>query len=355
MTRTTLNPPPGAAARDDSSQPTPPPSVPATMSAIVQTGYGTEPEDILRLEDTVRPTIGDDEVLVRVRAVGVDRGTWHLMTGLPSLMRIMGFGFRRPKAPNPGRSLGGTVEAVGRNVTGLRPGEEVYGTCDGALAEFAAARAGLLARKPANLSFEQAAVVPVSGVSALQAVRDRARVTSGEKVLIIGASGGVGSFAVQIAKAFGAEVTGVCSTAKTDLVRALGADHVVDYTRDDFAGGEQRYDAILDIGDNSRLSHIRRALAPRGRLVIVGGETDGRWLGGFDRQVRAMTLSTLVSQKLTLLATKENAADLSALRELVESGKVTPAVDRTYPLSETPAAIRYLRQGNVRGKIAITV
>ena len=186
-------------------------------------------------------------------------------------------------------------------------------------------------------------------------MRDRAQVQPGEKVLIIGASGGVGTFAVQIAKAFGAEVTGVCSTAKMDLVRALGADHVVDYTRDDFADGKQRYDAILDIGGNSRLSHLRRALTPGGRLVIVGGETDGRWLGGFDRQLRAMMLSPLVSQKLGILGAKENAADLSVLRELVESGKVTPAIDRTFPLSEVPEAIRYLQEGNARGKIVIAV
>jgi NADPH:quinone reductase-like Zn-dependent oxidoreductase len=270
-------------------------------------------------------------------------------------MRIMGFGFRRPKAPNPGRSLAGTVEAVGRNVTEFKPGDAVYGTCDGSLAEYVRAKVGLLALKPANLSFEKAAAVPVSGVTALQAVRDRAQIQPGEKVLIIGASGGVGTFAVQIAKAFGAVVTAVCSTAKMDLVRSLGADHVIDYTRDDFADGKQLYDAVLDIGGNSRLSRLRRALTPVGRLVIVGGETDGRWLGGFDRQLRAMTLSPLVSQKLRILAAKENAADLSVLQELIESGKVTPAVDRTFPLSEAPEAIRYLKEGNARGKIVIAV
>ena len=280
------------------------------MKAIVQGEYGSAPEGILRLAEIDRPTIGDDEVLVNVRAASVDRGTWHLMTGLPKLMRIMGFGFRRPKAPNPGRCLAGTVEAVGQDVTEFKPGDEIYGTCDGSFAEYARAQVGLLARKPANLSFEQAAAAPVSGVTALQGVRDRAQLRTGEKVLIIGASGGVGTFAVQIAKALGAEVTGVCSTAKMDLVRGLGADHVVDYSRDDFADGEQRYDAILDIGGNSRLSHLRRALSPGGRLVIVGGETDGQWLGGFDRQLRAMMLSPLVSQKLGILGAKENSADL---------------------------------------------
>jgi NADPH:quinone reductase-like Zn-dependent oxidoreductase len=214
---------------------------------------------------------------------------------------------------------------------------------------------GLLALKPANLSFEQAAAIPVSGVTALQGVRDRAQVQPGEKVLIIGASGGVGTFAVQIAKAFGAEVTGVCGTAKMDLVRGLGADHVVDYTRDDFAGGEQRYDAILDIGGNSPLSLLRRALTPGGRLVIVGGETEGRWLGGFDRQIRAMLLSPLVSQKLGILGAKENAADLSVLRELLETGKLTPAIDQTFPLSDARAAIRYVQEGHARGKVVIAV
>jgi NADPH:quinone reductase-like Zn-dependent oxidoreductase len=339
----------------DSIEATTRPADAPRMKAIVQDEYGCAHEDILRLAQIDRPAIGDGEVLIQVRAASVDRGTWHLMTGLPKLMRIMGFGFRRPKAPNPGRCLAGTVEAVGRNVTEFKAGDEVYGTCDGSFAEFAIAHVGLLAHKPANLSFEQAAAVPVSGVTALQGVRDRAQVNPGEKVLIIGASGGVGTFAVQIAKALGAEVTGVCSPAKMDLVQNLGADHVIDYTREEFAEGERRYDAILDIGGNSRLSHLRRALTPGGRLVIIGGETDGRWLGGFDRQLRAMMLSPLVSQKLGILAAKENSADLSALRELLETGKVTPAVDRTYPLSEVPAAIRYFQQGNARGKIVITV
>jgi NADPH:quinone reductase-like Zn-dependent oxidoreductase len=340
---------------DDSTKTTPRPAGSERAKAIVQDEYGSAPEVVLRLAEIDQPAIGDDEVLVRVRAASVDRGTWHLMTGLPILMRIMGFGFRRPKAPNPGRSLAGIVEAVGKNVTKFERGDEVYGTCDGSFAEYAGARVGLLALKPANLSFEQTAAVPVSGMTALQGVRDRAQVQAGEKMLIIGASGGVGTFAVQIAKAFGAEVTGVCSTAKTDLVRTLGADHVVDYTHEDFADGIQTCDVILDIGGNSKLSHLRRALTPGGRLVIVGGETEGRWLGGFDRQLRAIILSPLVSQKLGILGTKENAADLSVLRELVESGKVTPAIDRAYPLSEAAAAIRYFHEGQARGKVVITV
>jgi len=334
--------------------PAPIPASTETMRAIVQDHYGTVPEDVLHVAEPARPSIGDDEVLVRVRAASVDRGTWHLMTGRPNLMRIMGFGLRRPNQANPGRSMAGTVEAVGKNVTAFEPGDEIYGTAEGSFAEYAHAEAGKLAHKPANLSFEQAAAVPVSGLTALQGVR-RAQMGAGQKVLIIGASGGVGSFAVQIAKAFGAEVTGVCSTAKTELVRELGADHVVDYTREDFADGEHRYDVILDIGGNSRLTHLRRALTPAGRLVIVGGETEGRWLGGFDRQIRAMLLSPWVSQKLGILGASENSADLSVLAELVESGEITPAIDRTYALDETPAAIRHLMEGRAQGKVVITV
>ena len=230
---------------------------------------------MLRLAEIARPAIADDEILVRVRAASVDRGTWHLMAGLPYPMRLAGFGLRRPKAPNPGRSLAGTVESAGQEVTEFVPGDEVYGTCDGSFAPYARTRANRLAPKPANLSFAQAAAVPVSALTALQAVRDQAQVQAGQKVLIIGASGGVGTFAVQIAKAFGAEVTGVCSTAKTDLVQAIGADHVVDYTREDFTDSKHHYDVILDIGGTNRLSHLRRALTPRGRLVMVGGESGG--------------------------------------------------------------------------------
>src|SRR6267378_2488598 len=226
---------------DRPMEPTPATASAETMKAIVQDEYGTTPEDVLRLADVARPAIGDDEILVHVRAASVDRGTWHVMAGLPYPMRLAGFGLRTPKAPNPGRSVAGTVESVGKDVTEFKPGDEVYGTCDGAFAEYVRARAERLAPKPANASFEQAAAVPVSALTALQAVRDRAQVQPGQKVLIIGASGGVGTFAVQIAKAFGAEVTGVCSTAKVDLVRSIGADHVIDYTRDDFIGGEQRY------------------------------------------------------------------------------------------------------------------
>jgi NADPH:quinone reductase-like Zn-dependent oxidoreductase len=326
-----------------------------TMTAIVQDRYGPAPEGVLRLARVGRVSIGDGEVLVRVHAASVDRGTWHVMSGLPYPIRVAGFGLRRPKYANPGRSLAGTVEAVGDAVSGFAPGDEVFGVGTGALAEYAAASAGKLAAKPANLTFEQAAAVPVSGLTALQGVRDHGHIGAGQRVLIIGASGGVGSFAVQIAKACRAEVTGVASTAKLDLVRALGADSVVDYTRQDFADGRHHYDVILDIGGNARLSRLRRALTPHGRLVIVGGETDGRLLGGSSRQVRAQMFALFVGQQLCTFIARENAADLTALRELIEAGAVTPAIDRTYPLAETAAAIRHLINGQARGKVVVSI
>ena len=293
---------------------------------------------------------------MRVHAAGVDPGVWHLMTGLPYLVRIMGFGLRRPKVRVRGRDVAGRVEAVGSNVTRFQPGDDVFGVCDGSFAEFAAAKEDDLAPKPANLSFEQAATVPISGITALQGIRDKGRVKPGQKVLIIGAAGGVGSFAVQLSKAFGAEVTGVCSTTKLDLVRSIGADHVIDYTRDDFAEGAQRYDVILDIAGNRSLSHLRRALTPRGTLVIVGGEGGGRWLGGFDRQIfRAPLLSLFLRQKLQPLVSKERQEDLQTLKELIEAGQVTPLIDRTYSLSEAPDAVRYLAEGHARVKVVITV
>jgi NADPH:quinone reductase-like Zn-dependent oxidoreductase len=326
-----------------------------TMTAIVQDEYGPAPEDVLRVDEIDKPTIGENDVLVRVHAASVDRGTWHLMAGLPYPIRLAGFGLRRPKNRNPGRSLAGTIEAVGTGATGFKPGDAVFGICDGSFAEYARVNTDKLAPKPANLSFDQAAAVPISGVTALQAVRDHGRVQAGQNVLIVGASGGVGSFAVQIAKAFGAEVTGVCSPAKADAVRAIGADHVLDYTVDDFADGAHRYDVILDIGGNRRLSDLRRALTPRGRLVIVGGETDGRWLGGADRQIRALALSPFVGQKLGTFVASENAEDLMVLRELIEAGTLTPVIDTTYPLREVPAAIRHMLDGRARGKVVISV
>lgn len=324
-----------------------------TMRAIVQDEYG-EAQDVLRLEQVPRPGIAADEVLVRVRAAGVDRGVWHIMAGLPYPIRLMGYGFRVPKDRARGREVAGVVEAVGADVTAVAPGDEVFGIGEGSFAEFCHARADKLARKPRNLTFEQAAAAPVSALTALQAVRDGGQVRSGQSVLVIGASGGVGTFAVQIAKAFGATVTGVCSTAKVDLVRSLGADHVIDYTRDDITSGG-RHDVILDIGGHRSLTHLRRALSPHGTLVVIGSETGGRWLGGFDRSLRAPLLSMFVGQTLRALVNSENAADLVALTELIEAGKVTPAIDRTYPLAEAPAAIQYMVEGHTRGKVVITI
>lgn len=323
------------------------------MQAIVQDSYGSP--DVLELREIDRPVPADDEVLVRVHAAGVDRGVWHLMAGLPYLVRIMGFGLRAPKTPVRGSDAAGRVEAVGKQVTRFRPGDEVFGTCDGSFAEYALGKEDKLAPMPSNLTFELAAAVPTSATTALQGLRDQGRVQPSQQVLIVGASGGVGTFAVQIAKAFGAEVTGVCSTAKVDMVRSIGADHVIDYTRDDFAIGKQRYDVILDTGGNRSLAHLRSALTDGGTLVIVGAETGGRWLGGTDRQMRALALSPFVSQSLRMFVAKDNAEDLMVLKGLIEDGKVRPVVDRTFPLKQTADAIRYLAAGRARGKTVITI
>jgi NADPH:quinone reductase-like Zn-dependent oxidoreductase len=342
--------------RTQHRQPTAPAKVNRmTMQAIVQTRYGTEPETVLRLGEIDRPAIDDDEILVRVAAAGVDRGTWHVMTGLPYMMRLAGFGLRAPKAPNPGRAFAGTVEAVGKAVSGFATGDEVYGTCAGSFAEYARAEPKKTALKPSNVSFEQAAALPISATTALQAMRAAGTVENGPHVLVVGASGGVGSYVVQIAKTFGAEVSGVCSTAKAPFVRSLGADHVIDYTSDDFADGARRYDVIVDIGGSRKLSDLRRALVPKGKLVIVGGETDGRWLGGFDRSLRAVALSPFVSQTLKMLVSSENAADLEVVRGLVEAGDVVPAIDRSFALGDVPAAIRYVHEGRTQGKVVISL
>lgn len=325
------------------------------MKAIVQEEYGSP--DVLELRDIDKPEIEDDEVLVRVHAAGVDRGVWHLMTGLPYFLRLIipDLGLRAPKSPVPGSDVAGVVVAVGKAVTRFQPGNEVFGIGKGSYAEYARVSEDKLAPKPANLSFEQAAVVPISGLTALQAVRDSGKVQSEQKVLIIGASGGVGTFAVQIAKSFGADVTGVCGTTKVDLVRSLGADHVIDYTLEDFADGQQRYDVILDTGGHSSLSRLRRALTPKGTLVIVGAEADQRWFGGFDRSIRAMLLSRFVDQQLIAFVNSENGEDLIAITELIEACKIIPITDRTFSLGEVPKAIRYLEEGHARGKVAITV
>jgi NADPH:quinone reductase-like Zn-dependent oxidoreductase len=322
------------------------------MRAIVQDTYGSA--DVLELRDVDRPEVGDDDVLVAVHAAGVDRGVWHFMAGRPNLNRLVS-GLRAPKAPVLGMDVAGRVEAVGKDVTRFAPGDEVFGTCRGSFAEYALAGSDQLAPKPPSLTFEQAATVPVSGCTALQALRDVGKVQPGERVLVIGAAGGVGTFAVQLAKAFGAEVTGVCSTTKVDLVRSIGADHVIDYTREDFAQTVQRYDLILDIAGNRSLSHLRRALAPQGTLVIVGGEEGGRWFGGLDRQLRAHALSPFVGQRLGTFVSKASGEDLVALTELIEAGRLAPVVDGTYPLSGVPEAIRRLEAGHARGKVAITV
>ncbi|WP_241031350.1 NAD(P)-dependent alcohol dehydrogenase [Rhodococcus koreensis] len=324
-----------------------------TMKAVVRDVYG--PPEILELRDVAIPVPAAEQVLVRVHAAGVDRGVAHLVTGLPYPLRLAGYGLRRPKVAVPGMDLAGRVEAVGPGVTGFRPGDDVFGIGTGTFAEYACAPAAKLAHKPADLTFEQAAAIAISGLTALQAVRDHGRVAAGQSVLILGASGGVGTFAVQIAKAYGAEVTGVCSTAKVDLVRSTGTDHVVDYATDDVTRLGRRYDVVLDIGGNTSLSRLRRVLTPRGRLVIVGGETDGRWLGGTDRQLRALALSPFSSRTLCAFVSKEDGTDLRVLRDLVESGDVTPVVERTYPLGEATTALRRLVDGQVRGKVVLAV
>jgi NADPH:quinone reductase-like Zn-dependent oxidoreductase len=310
----------------------------------------------LRYARAARPATGEDDVLIHVRAAGVHLGDWHLMTGQPYLMRVMGFGLRAPKARVRGTDLAGTVVAVGAHVEAVQVGDEVFGSCEGAYAEYAAARADTLAPKPANLSFDQAAVVPTSAVTALTAVRDAGHVTPGQQVLVIGASGGVGLFAVQLAKVLGAEVTGVCSTTKVALVRSAGADHVLDYTQEDIGSSSARYDVIIDMGGNRPLSELRRSLSPRGTLVLVGGEGGGRWIGSaMGRSLRALVLSPFIAQKLRMVAATVTRGDLQALSQLIEAGQVTPLIDTTYPLSDVPAALRRLHTGQAHGKLAIAI
>jgi NADPH:quinone reductase-like Zn-dependent oxidoreductase len=325
-----------------------------TMQAIVQDRYGSS--SVLKLRSIDIPEIGADDVLVRVRAAGVHIGDLHVMTGQPYLMRIVGFGLRAPKARVRGMDVAGTVEAIGSNVTRFHTGDDVYGTCDGAFAEYASARADTLAPKPSNLTFEQAAAVPHGAITALQGLRDTGEIKRGQKVLIIGASGDVGMFAVQIAKWFGAEVTGVCSTTKMDMVRSIGADRVIDYGKEDFTRSGKHYDLILDTGGNRSLSQVRRALTPTGTLVLVGGEGGDRWIGGGTwRSVRALVLSRFVSQRLRPVLATPNTGDLVLLTQLIEAATITPMIGRTYRLSETSDAIRQLEEGHARGKVVITV
>jgi NADPH:quinone reductase-like Zn-dependent oxidoreductase len=322
------------------------------MKAIVQDRYGSA--EVLQFKEVSRPQVGADEVLVRVKAAGLDRGAWHLMTGLPYLIRL-GFGLRAPRASVLGMDVAGRVEAVGEKVTEFEVGDEVFGICRGAFAEYAGARPQKLMKKPASLSFEQAAALPVSGITALQGLRDKGEVCAGQHVLITGASGGVGTFAVQVAKSLGAEVTAVCSAPKMDRVRSIGADHAIDYQRDDFTRTGQRYDAILDIAGNRSLTDLRRALTKKGTLVITGGEEGDRWIGGVDRQLRALAWSPFVGQNLRSFIAQESREYLADLVALVEAGDLRPVIDRVFPLSETAKAMRYLVEGRALGKVIIKV
>jgi NADPH:quinone reductase-like Zn-dependent oxidoreductase len=321
------------------------------MKAIVQETYCAPDE--LRLGDVEQPVIGDDDVLVRVVAAGVDQGVWHLVTGLPRLIRLAGFGVRRPKNPVPGMDVAGTVTAVGANVTRFRSGDEVFGSGQGTYAEYASVPAKNLVHKPANLSFEEAAAVPISALAALQGLR-KGRVEAGQRVLVIGAGGGVGSYAVQLAVAGGADVTGICSTAKMDFVRSLGADDVLDYTREEITDGGRRYDLILDTGGNRKLRTLRRALTPHGTLVIVGAEVGGM-KQGVERQAVAMLLNPFSRQNVRSYVSTSNEADLQILVDQLTAGTLRAAVDRTFPLSDAGEAIRYMRDGKAKGKVVVTV
>src|SRR5438128_9613050 len=325
------------------------------MKAIVYCDYGLPN---LKLQEIEKPTPADDQLLVRVRAASVNPYDWHFVEGTPKIMRLMGVGLRKPKDTRLGVDFAGTVEAVGKNVTQFKPGDDVFGGRGGAFAEYVCPRASrAVALKPANLTFEQAASVNIAGITALQAVRDKGKVQPGQKVLINGASGGVGTFAVQIAKSFGADVTGVCSTRNVDMVRSLGADRVIDYTKEDFAKGDERYDVILDNVPNHTLSECRRVLSPKGKYVLIGGggPNDSRWIGPFGRIIKTMVLSPFINQKMGMMMADANHDDLTILADMMQSGKLKPVIDRTYKLSEVPAAIAYLEEGHARGKVVITV
>jgi NADPH:quinone reductase-like Zn-dependent oxidoreductase len=322
------------------------------MKAIAYHRYG--PPEVLGLEEVDEPVVQDDDVLVRVRAASVNPRDWHFLRGLPYVVRPVGL--RRPKSGVLGSDIAGQVEAVGKAVTRFRPGDEVFAfVLSGAFAEHAAVPQAVLGPKPATLTFEQAATVPLAALTALQGLRDHGRVQPGQKVLILGASGGVGTFAVQLARSFGAEVTGVSSTRNLELVRSLGADHVIDYTREDFTRNGQTYDLIFQLAGTRSPSDLRRALTPKGTLVLSSGESDGRWIGPLGRVIKAAVLSPFLRQRLVTFEAKQSKDDLRVLKELVESGKLVPVIDRTYPLIETSEAIRYLETGHARGKVVITV
>jgi len=325
------------------------------MKAIIYCDYGLAN---LKLEEIEKPIPNDEQILVKVRAASVNPYDWHFVEGTPKIMRLMGVGLRKPKDTRLGVDFAGTVEAVGKNVTQFKPGDEVFGGRGGAFAEYVCRRAeGAVALKPANITFEQAAAVNIAGITALQGLRDKGKVQPGQKVLINGASGGVGTFAVQIAKSLGAEVTGVCSTRNVDLVRSLGADHVIDYTKEDFAKGAERYDVILDNVPNHSLSECRSVLTPKGKYVLIGGggPNDSRWIGPFGRIIKTMVLSKFVDQQMGMMMADANHNDLTILADMMQSGKLKPVIDRTYKLAEVPAAIAYLEQGHARGKVVITV
>lgn len=330
-----------------------PKSTTGHMRAVVQHAYGSA--ETLHLDELDRPTVADDEVLVEVHAAGLDRGVWHLMTGLPYLVRLSGYGLTKPKTLVPGFDVAGRVAAVGKAVDRFAVGDEVFGIARGAFAEYAVAKAEKLALKPANATFEQAAVAAISGITALQALTDVGRVRAGQSVLVIGASGGVGSYAVQIAKALGASVTGVASARKADLVRSLGADRIIDYATTDYLDGAARYDLIVDTGGLSPVRKLRRALTPKGTLVIVGGEGGGRWTGGIGRQLRALLLSPFVSQRLTTFISAERRSAIERLARHIAEGDVVPAVGRRYALDEAPAAVGDLAAGKAEGKSVIVV
>jgi NADPH:quinone reductase-like Zn-dependent oxidoreductase len=321
------------------------------MKALTQDRYGT---DLLVFGDIERPTPREGQVLVRVVAAGVDRGAWHFMTGEPYLMRLLGFGLRAPNVAVPGTNFAGVVEALGPDVSGFAPGDEVYGATRGTFAEYAVAPICTVAPKPPQLSFEQAAVLPYPTFVAVQALRDRGHVQPGQRVLVIGASGAVGTIAVQLAVAFGATVTGVCSGGHADLVRSLGANDVIDYTREDFTDGSRRFDLILDIGGRTSIARLRRAVTRTGTLVIIGGEGD-RWIGGIQRQLWATVLSAFVPQKLTAFVVKENAGELLKMNELVAAGKVVPVLGPAFPLPQGAAAVAAFETGDADGRIVISM
>jgi len=322
------------------------------LKAAVYTRYG--PPDVVQITDVEKPIPKDNEILIRVRAASVNPLDWHYMRGTPYVVRI-GAGLRKPKVTRLGVDVAGQVEAVGRNVTQFKPGDAVFGMCRGAFAEYVCASESAVAMKPDNLTFEQAASVPVAAVTALQGLRDKGKVKPGQKVLINGAAGGVGTFGVQIAKSFGADVTGVCSTRNVEMVRSLGAGRVIDYTQEDFTKSGRRYEIMLDLVGNRSLSDCRRALTAEGTLVLAGGTDKGRWLGPLAGVLKAVVLSRFVRQKLVMILAKPSKEDLTILHELLKDGKITPVIDKRYRLNAVPEAIRYLEQGHARGKVVIDV